>query len=89
MGQRVDHQRRACTTNMEVGSIVVGSAGHIQVFAARVFVLNEVTTAGIKPMVLVLRGVVVVLRGMVTTGLADDPLRGSGSWVVPLVHIRA
>ena len=85
MGQRVDgtHQRRACTTNMEVGSIVVGSAGHIQVFAARVFVLNEVTTAGIKPMV------VVVLRGVVTTGLADDPLRGSGSWVVPLVHRRA
>ena len=33
---------------MKVGSIVVGSAGHIQEFAARVFVLNEVTTVGIE-----------------------------------------
>ena len=88
MGQHVDRQLTACTTNMEVGSIVVASAGHIQEFAARVLVLNEVTTAGIKPMV-VLMVVVVVLRGMVTTGLTDDPLRGSGSWVVPLVHVCA
>ena len=61
MGQRVDHQLRACTTNMDIGSVVVGTAGHIQEFAARILVLNEITTAFIK---------------LWSGDRADDPLRG-------------
>ena len=72
MGQHVNHQLRPCIANMNICVVVVGTAGHIQEFAARVVVLNEVTTAGIKP-----------------RHRADDPLRGSGSWVVPLVHVCA
>ena len=72
MGQHVNHQLRACIANMDICVVVVGTAGHIQEFAARVVVLNEVTTVGIKPW-----------------NQVDDPLRGSGSRVVPLVHVCA
>ena len=76
MGQRVDgtHQRRACTTNMEVGSIVVGSAGHIQVFAACVLVFNDVFATGIKMHVLLVMMFWLVMVGT-AVDRSDEPLR--------------
>ena len=80
----------ACTTNVNVGPVIVVSGGHIQVFAARVLVLNDVFATGVKThalMVMVLWLVMVV--SATAAGRSDNPLRRGFPRVVPLVNIRS
>merc|ERR1719182_925501 len=62
------------------------SAGHIQVFAARVMVLNNVFATGVK-MLMVFWLVLVV--SATPAGRSDNPLRSRVRRVVPLVNIRS
>ena len=79
----------ACTTNVNVGPVIVVSGGHIQVFAARVMVLNNVFATGVK-MLMVFRLVMVVSATPATAaGRSDNPLRSRVRRVVPLVNIRS
>ena len=63
-----------CTTDVNVGPVMVGSASHIQVFAARVLVLNDIFATGIK-----LHVMLVMMFWLVMVGTAvdrsDEPLR--------------
>ena len=82
--------RMPCTTNVNVGPVIVVSGGHIQVFAARVLVLNDVFATGVKThalMVMVLWLVMVV--SATAAGRSDNPLRSRVLRVVPLVNIRS
>ena len=54
---------------MNVGPVMVGSASHIQVFAARVLVLNDVFATGIKMHVML-----VMMFWLVMVGTAVDRL---------------
>ena len=78
-----------CTTNVDVGPVVEAAAGHIQVLAARVLVLNDVLATGVETHVVMVMGLVVVVSAPATAGRADEPLRRGCPWVVPLVNIRS
>ena len=81
--------RVPCTTNVNVGPVMEFSAGHIQVFSARVMVLNNVFATGVK-MLMVFRLVMVVSATPATAaGRSDNPLRSRVRRVVPLVNIRS
>ena len=77
-GCRDDHRHKSFSTHVDVGSIVGGITGDIQVSAPRVFVLNHVT-----------RVVLELVVGLVVGRLTDDPLSRSLARIVPLLHVRA
>ena len=78
--------RVLCTTNVNVGSVMKFSAGHIQVFAARVMVLNNVFATGVK---LLMVFWLVMVVSATAADRSDNPLRSRVRRVVPLVNIRS